>query len=1088
MNIKKYMREGKSAEDVLYNEGQPKTFEYYDDLALPVGHVITYTNEHGGSTNYWVKSVISTAGSCSITYLMRGTTVGDFKVMKEFCPRYHGIRRRKIKDAQGNSAEIRTDTDDNKLYKDYQLDYDENDDDIKLAENKFKREPVRVLDLLETDEPGVEDRARNMHLARPHSHCFEFQGNLYYLLDYVKGISLFEFIMNKGKSISFKQKVSIMEQLCKALTHLHKECVHMDVSPFNILVKEEKNGDINLTLIDFGLATSIIHHADWGSLHDKGTPNFTDTESYLDSYKKIHEIKAEPAPILVLDIYSVGMIWFYLLHAGQFQDVDKNTMMEVIGRLKRNISTEIRNAKDKWMKNALELAYKSISYDNSKESDEAFEKNCYGPFCERPKTAGEWYGELEVINRLKEPYIKFGCNSPLVIPANKKEESVELTFDTNRNWVASADKWLEGWRPQGNAGEQTFQLIAESNKDLQLRGTKITVTAKVDQEELSQEIAVVQPGCGIVLQDGQSFEFSADGETKLLKFKTGSTYTYSWKKNESNWLKSEELEQQNGWNVIQLEAEENKTKDSQEAVLEINCCDNLMEVPFTQPKILQVPKIDLVTNTPLEFPANDSDCTVRLEFKTNADWNIECTEPWRILSEISGEPGTQIVQFAASPNESLQKQVGEVTIKASLDGQECTKVVACLQPGCGIEIEPNPTIHFPAKGKDGELRFRAAGEASVTIEGPDSDWLEYKGLSRDEKDWMVVHLKAQPNSSEMYRYAKVHINCCGNEEVLEFIQEKDIPKPSHYVKIKEGQLTCFNAAKGTYDLVFKATGPWTAYVEGNPDWIQIQNKKGTDNGTLKLLVKKNTSILNRDSVKLVIDLDNGMASDFVTLNQKGREDNPFDWAAFWQKVRIPTYVLSAVFLVGGLYALWEWQKPVLKVHEESHKTLVHNVTSTGWDFDAKDTWTAEVVDGTWAFIPQRTGESGTNRLNVEFKENSGWAVREATIRLTCQDKSELMTIRQLYSREDSLNDVLTKYRERYEKGDKSGFNDIYMRLYTKNSHEVFRLKDGSRLGNNTYIIQGKNKDCRIGDTHKVIAFKQNADSLITEIIVAPINE
>lgn len=1087
MNIKKYMREGKSAEDVLYNEGQPNTFEYYDDLSLPVGHVITYTNEDGDSTNYRVDSVISTAGSCSITYLMKGTTVGDFKVMKEFCPKYHGIRRRKIKDAQGNSAEIRTDTDDDKVYKDYQLDYNEKDEDIKLAENKFRNEPKRVLELLEIDKPGVEGRARDMHLARPHSRCFEFQGNLYYLLDYVEGISLFEFIKTKGKSISFKQKVSIMEQLCKALTHLHKECVHMDVSPFNILVKEEKNGDINMTLIDFGLATSIIHHADWGSLHDKGTPNFTDTESYKDSYKKIHEIKAEPAPILVLDIYSVGMIWFYLLHAGQFQNVDKDTMMEVIGGLKRNISTEIRDAKDKWMKKALELAYKSISYEHAKESDEAFEENCYGPFWERPKTAEDWYRKLEVINRLKEPYIKFGCNSPLVIPASKKEESVELTFDTNGNWVASADEWLEGWEPKGNAGEQTFQLTAESNKDLQLRATKITVTAKVDQEELSQEIAVVQPGCGIVLQDGQSFEFLAEGEKKLLKFKTGSTYTYKWKKNESKWLESEVLEQQNGWNVIQLEAEENKTKDSQEAVLEINCCDNLMEVPFTQPKILQVPKIDLLTKTPLEFPANDSDRTVRLEFKTNADWTIDCVEPVCIKSEISGEPGTQTVQLVASPNKKLNEQSGIITIKATLDGQECTKKVEWIQPGCGIEIEPNPTIYFPAKGKDGELRFRAAGDASVTIEGPNSAWLEYKGLSPDKHGWMVVHLKAHQNSSKIDRYAEVHINCCGNEEVLEFIQEKDIPE-IHEVKIKEGQLTCFSAARKTYGLEFEATGPWTAYVEGNPDWIQIQNKKGTGNGKLKLLVRKNTSILNRDSVKLVIALDNGMASDFVTLNQKGREDNPFDWKAFWQKVRIPTYILSAVFLVGGLYALWEWQKPVLEVHEELHKTLAPNITYTGWDFDAKDTWTAEVEDGTWAVIPERTGESGTNRLNVEFKENSGWAVREATIRLTCQDKSELLTIRQLYSREDSLNHVLTEYRKRYEKGDKSGFNDIYMRLYTDKSHEVFRLKDGSRLGNNTYIIQGKNKDCRIGDTHKVIAFKQNADSLITEIIVAPINE
>lgn len=1093
MNIKKYMREGKSAEDVLYNEEQPVTFEYYDDLALPEGHVITYTNERGSAT-YTVQGVISQEGSCSITYLMQGA-VDDYKVMKEFCPKFEGLHRFKIKDKQGKSTVIRQGAgEDVKIFLDYQLDYDRGNGTIAMAKTKFKGEAGRVNALLDKSKPNWEVEARKMNLAVPYGDCFELHGNLYYMLEFVEGDSLFEYVSRKGKHITWKQKVSIMEQLCTALKNLHKDSVHMDVSPFNIIVKEEGDS-IHLTLIDFGLATSIIHHPKFGSLHGEGTPLFTDAKSYLTQYKKLHNESnpSAPAPILVVDIYSIGMIWLYLLYADELQELDKKSMYNFIENRKFNIGTYIKKAPSDWQKSALQLVVSSISYDEDKQTDEDIRKDGYGPFHKRPKTVVEWFEQLYKIDsekvKLEIPSVDDIPYSPLLLLANDEKKKVELTFKTNGNWEALCDAvWLNGLKPQGEAGKHTFQLTAKPNMGIQLRDTTITITTKVGEAKDTKVVKIVQPGCGIVLQDGQSFKFSADGETKLLKFKTGSTYTYRWKKNESNWLESEESEQQNGWNVIQLEAEENKTKDSQEAVLEINCCGNLKEVKFTQPKILQVPKIDLVTKTPLEFPANDSDRTVRLEFKTNADWTIDCVEPVCIKSETSEEPGTQTVQLVASPNKKLNEQSGIITIKATLDGQECTKEVEWIQPGCGIEIEPNPTIHFPAKGKDGELRFRAAGEASVTIEGPDSAWLEYKDKSRDELDWMVVHLKARPNSSEMNRYAKVHINYCGNEKVLEFIQEKDIPKPSHYVKIKEGQLTCFNAAKGTYDLVFNATGPWTAYVEGNPDWIQIQNKKGTGNGKLKLLVRKNTSILNRDSVKLVITLDNGMASDFVTLSQKGREDNPFDWKAFWQKVRIPTYVLSAVFLVGGLYALWEWQKPVLKVHEELHKTLAPNITSTGWDFNAKDTWTAEVVDGTWAFIPQRTGESGTNRLNVEFKENSEWAVREATIRLTCQDKSELLTIRQLYSREDSLNYVLAKYRERYEKGDKSGFNDIYMRLYTKNSHEVFRLKDSTSLGNNTNIIQGKNKDCIIGKTHKVIAFKQNADSLITEIIVAPINE
>ena len=896
MNIKQYMREGKSAMEVLYKEGQSgPTIEHYNVLPLPDGHVITYSTGNGIAT-YTVQSVISQEGSCSITYLMQGA-FGDFKVLKEFCPKSESLQRFKIKDEKGGSAVIEQGTGQNKkVYQDYQLNYDKSNDTIAMAKTKFKEEHGRVKALLDMSKPDWEARARAMHLAVPYGDCFELHGNLYYMLEFVEGDSLFEYVRKKGQKITWEQKVSIMQQLCTALNYLHKESVHMDVSPFNIILKEE-SGSIHLTLIDFGLATSIIHKPEFGSLHGEGTSLFTDTRSFLKKYKKLHEIKRNPAPILVVDIYSIGMIWLYLLYADKLQKLEKTDMFSFIGNRRFYIQDDIGNAGSEWQKKAFQLVVDSVSYDDKREKDEDIDSDGYGPFHKRPKTAQDWFGQLECINKLKEPYITFECEEPLVIPANNEKELVKLTFRTNGNWEASADEWLKGLKPQGCAGELEFRLAAEPNKDLQLRGTKIKVKAKVDQQEKEEEIAVVQPGCGIVLQDGQSFKFLAEGETKLLKFKTGSDYSFSCN---SDWLKSEEIEEQDGWHVI--------------------------------------------------------------------------------------------------------------------------------------------------------------------------------------------HLEAQPNDSTIDRYAEVHINCRGNEEVLQYCQEKEISEPIHEVKIKDGQQTCFSAEGGNYDLEIEATGSWTAKFEGSPEWIKMRKNYGTDNGKLQLHVNKNTSTFNKDKVKLSITLNDGKAQDFVFLSQEGRIDNPFDWKAWWQKMRIPTYVLSALMLLGGLYALWEWQQPVLKLQEESVKILDHNVTSTVWDFKAKDSWTAEVEDGIWVIISQRKGESGSHRLNVEFKENTKFAEREATIRLTCQDKSELLTIRQLYSRVDSLNYVLSEYRKQCDKGDKSGFNEIHMRLDRSDYRGVFRLKDGSYIGNNTYIIQGENKNCRIGDTHKVIAFKQNADSLFTEIIVAPINE
>ena len=1102
MNIKQYMREGKDAMNVLFNEEQidegqsgSGNFKYYDDLPLPKGHVITYTNpENGLSTNYMVDKVISQEGSCSITYLMEGATLQDKKVMKEFRPRFYGIHRCMIKDAQGNSAVYKKKTEDGKkgvTYQDYQLDYDIKDDRIGMAKDKFKREPERVK-LLETNPMGVENQARAMHLPRFHSYSFEFHGNLYYLLDYVEGVSLFEYVKSKGKSILWEQKVSIMEQLCIALNHLHKECVHMDITPYNIMVKENEDGSIHLTLIDFGLATSIIHNPQWGSLHDQGTPCFTDTASHNQLYKKIHDIEKQPAPILVLDIYSVGMIWLYLLHAHLFQNVDKGSMQNLLmDTIKRNLVINKQNAKERWMKHSLQLACDSISYDDTRISDEALYEDCYGPFWQRPKTVEDWYGRLTVINKEKEPYIKFGCEALLVMPANKKDKEIELTFETNGDWIADCDaKWLKGWKSKGEGGEQTLRLTAEPNLNETPLGTKLKVTAKVDQKEVTKEMPIVQPGCGIVLLDNQSFEFRADGEKKLLKFKAGSTCTCSWKENKLDWVEKGQLKNQNGLYVLELNANKNNTQHIQEAVLEINCCGNLKEVVFTQPKQKQEPFVKLPTDEPLLFPANDGKKNVGLEFETNGDWSIECSGPWCIVSNPSGKAGKQEVQLAAKPNLKLQEIEGEITIKATLDGQKIDRKVKCLQPGCGIEIEPKPTVNFPASGKVGELRFRAGGKCNVDVKGKGGGWLVVKDITTDENGWQVILLEAGQNTDTVKQYADVCIECCGYKKSLRFVQDVYILQSIHKARFKKDQNTCFDAGKGTalYHLSVEATGPWTARLENNPDWVKIRNEKGVGDGMLELEVKKNTSIYARNDVRLVVALDNGKDSDFVKLSQKGSTDIPFDWKALWQKVRIPVCALVVAGLAWGGYMIgWSWM-PALQIEDELHKTLPYDATGTGWDFDAKDAWTAEVVDGAWVTVGQREGEAGSHHLDVQFNGNRIWAERSATIRLTCQDKSELLTIKQGYNRVDSLNDVLTKYRELYESKKDVDYSGITSKLDKTDYRGVFRTVDGSYIGNNLYAIQGKYENCRIGDTHKVVDFKQNAESLITEIIVAPINE
>lgn len=1098
MNIKQYMREGRKAEDVLFGEGgqdDNASFQYYDKLPLPPDHVIRYSNDSGDAT-YTVQRVISQEGSCSITYLVQGA-LDDYKVLKEFCPKSIGLHRYMIKDAQGRSAKVSKKVKDQKVqvYHDYQLNYDRKDKTISTAWNKFKEEPGRVRDLLDMNSQDWETSARKMHLPVPYGKSFKLHGNWYYLLEVVNGDSLFEYVRKKGEgAITWAQKVSIMQQLCIALNNLHKSSIHMDVSPFNILVKEnETDGSIHLTLIDFGLATSIIHQPGFSSLHGEGTDVFTDTKSWLERYKILHGINKEPAPILVVDIFSIGMIWLYLLYADQFHKREKVEMKERLENLKFNIGANIETADTEWMKDALQLADDSISYDDTRQTDADIRLDGYGPFHKRPKTAEEWFRRLDVIDNKKtqseKPSVTVNSDTPLQMPAYNDKEAVKLFFETNGNWQARCDpKWLHGGLSDGTPGKHNLSLTADPNKGMQHRDTKLTITTVVGGVKATEEVVIKQPGCGIELVDGQSFEFLSNGEEKKLKFKAGGDCTWRWLDNPKGWLKIENPVKQDGVYQLTLSAGENKSGAAQKAVLEINCLGNVQQVEFTQPRLLLKPFVKLLTKKPLVFPANDVSQTVSLSFNTNANWSAWVAGPWRIVSGESGGAGKGEVQLIAAPNMSLDTLTGDVIIEAYLDGNKHTEKVPCSQPACGIEIEPKPTLYFPAGGGTGELRYKAGGVADVRVDGVDSGWLENTG-EETEKGWQVIRLKANANTENKNRFATVCINCSGNEESRQFIQQPNIPVPVDKVKIRDNQQSCFPADRGTYYIEFDATGPWYAYIDGNPGWVTIKNFKGTGSGKLQLQVNKNTSTFDRENAKLVIALDNGKAADFITLSQKGRIDTPIDWQAIWQKARVAVYVLGVALAVWGGYRLWWWQKPVLALHDGVEQVVSHDATAAGWDFFAKGDWTVEVGhDGHWVTVVQDKGEAGSHRLSFQFDENGLKAERRATIRLSCQDRTETLTLIQQYDLVYWLNKELADYRERYEDGNPAGFDKITSRLDRKNYMHIFRRTNGEDVGNMTNVIKGKVEDCLIGKTHKVVGFKLNEDSLFTEIIVAPINE
>lgn len=121
---------------------------------------------------------------------------------------------------------------------------------------------------------------------------------LYMVMEYIKGSTLKEYIMNEG-ALPVEEAIGIMRQLTDAIAHAHHNgLVHRDIKPQNILMDEY--GNVKVT--DFGIAIAL------------SATSLTQTNSILGS---VHYLSPEQArggmATRKSDIYALGIVMYELL-------------------------------------------------------------------------------------------------------------------------------------------------------------------------------------------------------------------------------------------------------------------------------------------------------------------------------------------------------------------------------------------------------------------------------------------------------------------------------------------------------------------------------------------------------------------------------------------------------------------------------------------------------------------------------------------------------------------------------------------------------------------------------------------------------
>ncbi len=163
------------------------------------------------------------------------------------------------------------------------------------------------------------------------SDVFEENGTAYYVMDYIKGLSLGDIVKQKG-AISEQKAVKYIRQVAEALDYVHKHNrLHLDVKPGNIMVDEHDNA----ILIDFGASKQYdeVNGENTSTLMGK-TPGYAPPEQMGNDVTKF-----TPAT----DIYALGATFYKLLTGVTPLSVELILSGEELVPLPKGTSENVRN-------------------------------------------------------------------------------------------------------------------------------------------------------------------------------------------------------------------------------------------------------------------------------------------------------------------------------------------------------------------------------------------------------------------------------------------------------------------------------------------------------------------------------------------------------------------------------------------------------------------------------------------------------------------------------------------------------------------------------------------------------------------------
>jgi formylglycine-generating enzyme required for sulfatase activity/serine/threonine protein kinase len=253
-----------------YDEGESRS-----QAALPLRTIL--------NSQYVVGRVLGNPGGFGITYLCWDTMLRTRLAIKEFMPRDNAVR-------DGDQCNVVAHIGKDREFFEYGL----------------KAFLAEVRTVAGFDHPNI---------VRVKTY-FEQNHTAYLVMDYYEGVSLAEYVKQKGGRLPEKAALGIMGFILDGLRHVHeKGYLHRDVKPTNIYL----TGKGQVILLDFGAARYAMgEHS--RSLSVVVTPGFSPLEQYSTNGKQ--------GPWT--DIYASGATLYYMLTGRQPESAPDRVLSDTL--------------------------------------------------------------------------------------------------------------------------------------------------------------------------------------------------------------------------------------------------------------------------------------------------------------------------------------------------------------------------------------------------------------------------------------------------------------------------------------------------------------------------------------------------------------------------------------------------------------------------------------------------------------------------------------------------------------------------------------------------------------------------------------